>query len=124
MDSIIENTVNDWLSSKLLEEHIQRVIKKEKGYDRLKRMSALFEKWNDPRRYNLLPRDDIVSLQAEARSVKTWDEKNIEKLVELAYKVPMNKRTPAFTNKLRTIEKMYWFLDVNDSVCKDFVNMF
>ncbi len=110
MDKLIEYTVEKWLEDKPI--------------DRLRRMSRLFEKWSSPTRYNLLPKDDVVSLQAEALSVKTWNEQNIFKLIELAYKIPVHKRSVEFNNTLPTIEKMYWTLNVNDDVCKKFVNMF
>lgn len=112
MDELIESTVNKWL------------FYESKPIDRLRRMSLLFEKWNSPTRYNLLPKDDIVSLQAEALSVKTWNSDNIPKLLELAYKVPMNKRSTEFTRTLRIVEKMYWSLNIDDEICKNFVNMF
>lgn len=112
MDELIESTVNKWL------------FYESKPIDRLRTMSRLFEKWNSPTRYNLLPKDDVVSLQAEALSVKKWNSENILKLLELAYKVPTHKRSSEFTRTLCKIEHMYWTLNINDEICKNFVNMF
>lgn len=110
VDYLIGHTVNSWL--------------RDKNSDRMRRLVKMFERWQDPKRYNLLEKPDYISLCSEAYSVDIWTIDNIEKLLSIAYRFPSKKRTHLFNEKLKQIEKMYWSGHVDDKICKEFISLF
>lgn len=109
IDHVIEKTVNYWF--------------KDRKSDRMNRLIKMFDKWSDPLRSNLLPKNDYIYLCSEAKSVSLWTIDNIEKLIEIGYRIPELKRTHLFNQHLKMVEKMFWEGEVDDKICKEFVSL-
>jgi hypothetical protein len=78
---------------------------------------------SDPLRPILLPMNTMVGIVSEAKATPEWTLENIDKLIDLAYKVPIQRRTTLFYDVLHSIEVDYWTWGVDDAMCKRLVSV-
>ena len=86
-------------------------------------MHKLMSRWSDPLRPILIPLNTMVGTVSEAKATPKWTQENVEKLFDLAYKVPIDRRTRLFNDILHSIEVDYWTWGVDDVMCKRLVGV-